>query len=61
MSLRFFHIFFIIASSALALFGGLWMISHGVSIVWVVASFSASAFLDGYLIWFIRKSKDLRP
>ena len=61
MSLRFFHIFFIVASSALAFFGGVWMISHEVSIVWAVASFAASVFLDGYLVWFIRKSKDLRP
>ena len=59
MSLRFFHIFFIIASSALALFGGLWMISHEVAIGWAIASFAASAFLDGYLVWFIRKSKGL--
>ncbi len=59
MSLKFFHIFFIIASSALALFGGIWMLSHQKSIVWAAASFLASVFLDGYLVWFIRKSKDL--
>ena len=60
MSLKFFHIFFIIASSALALFGGIWMISHQQSIAWAAASFATSIFLDGYLVWFIRKSKDLR-
>jgi hypothetical protein len=60
MSLRFFHIFFIIVSSALAIFGGVWMILHQKSMAWAAASFAASAFLDGYLVWFIRKSRGPR-
>ena len=60
MSLRALHIFFILTSSALAVFGGVWMILHQKSIAWAVASFAASAFLDGYLVWFIRKSKDIK-
>jgi len=59
MSLRFFHIFFIIVSSTLALFGGLWMISHEKPVLWAAASFACSVFLDIYLILFIRKSKGL--
>ncbi len=61
MSLRFLHIFFIMTSSALALFGGIWILSHQGSVVWAGASFAASVFLDGYLVWFIRKTKDLHP
>ncbi len=59
MSLRFFHIFFIIASSTLALFGGLWMLSHGKPAFWAVASFACSVALDIYLMMFIRKSKEI--
>lgn len=59
MSLRFFHIFFILASSALAMLGAVWMLAQQKPLVWPVVWFSLSAGLDIYLIWFIRKSKGL--
>ncbi len=61
MSLRFFHIFFIIASSALAMLGGVWTLLQNKPMVWAVACFAASVFLDTYLVLFIRKSKGLTP
>ncbi len=59
MSLRFFHIFFIVAASALAVFGGLWMLSHGKPVAWAVVSFLTAVCLDIYLVWFIRKPKGI--
>ena len=61
MSLRAFHIFFISAASALALFGGVWNLLQHRSVAWAVASFACSAGLDVYLVWFIKKSKSLNP
>ena len=61
MSLKAFHIFFIAASSTLAIFGGIWMLQHHKSPVLAVASFACSAALDVYLVWFLRKSKNLNP
>ena len=60
MSLKAVHIFFILAASALALYMGVWCREHGEPAVWVAASFAASVTLAVYLVWFLRKSKDLR-
>ena len=60
MSLRAFHIVFIVASSALAVFGGVWVLLEHKPAVLAVALFACSACLDLYLVWFIRKSKGLR-
>jgi hypothetical protein len=57
MSLRFFHIFFIIASSSLALFGGVWTLMQHKPVAYAAALFACSACLDLYLVWFIKKSK----
>ena len=59
MSLRFFHIFFICASSVLALVGGVWALQQRMPLVYAVACFAGSAALDLYLVWFIRRSKGL--
>ena len=59
MSLRAFHIFFIAASSALAMLGGVWVWTEKRSVGWAVASFVCSACLDIYLVWFVKKSRDL--
>lgn len=59
MSLRFFHIVFIAASSALALLGGLWVLREGRPAAWAYASFACSLGLDAYLVWFVRKSRGL--
>jgi hypothetical protein len=59
MSLRYFHIFFIGASSVLALLGAAWTMQNGKPLIWTVACFSSSAALDLYLVWFVRKSKGL--
>lgn len=61
MSLRAFHIFFILAASALAVANGVWILVQHKPVVWAVASFAGSVGLDAYLVWFIRKSKDLTP
>ena len=61
MSLRVFHIFFICASSALAVGGGVWILLQRGSPALAVASFLCSACLDLYLAWFIRKSRNLNP
>ena len=60
MSLRFFHIFFIAASSALALFGGIWSLNQHQPMFWAIACFICSACLDIYLVFFIQKSKRLQ-
>ena len=59
MSLRFFHIFFILASSALAMLGGIWALTQNKPLVLAFAWFALSGCLDVYLVWFIRKSKGL--
>lgn len=58
MSLRLFHIFFIVASSSLALFGGVWTLMQAKPVAWAAAFFASSICLDGYLVWFVKKSKD---
>ena len=61
MSLRAFHIFFIIVSSLLAVFGGVWMLQQHKPAALAAASFVGGAVLMVYLVWFIRKSRDLTP
>ena len=61
MSLRTVHIFFIIASSSLALFGGIWVILQHEPVVWALACIACSICLDLYLVWFIRKSRNVQP
>ena len=60
MSLKAFHIFFIILSSALAFGGGLWALRQGEPAFWVAACFAVSGGLGFYLVWFIRKSAKLK-
>jgi hypothetical protein len=63
MSLKAFHIFFIIASTLLALGFGVWAVDDfGQSGSWVhlglgVGSFIASGGLVWYGLWFLRKLK----
>ena len=57
MSLRAFHIFFIIVSDMLAVGFGVWALPAHVG--WAVASFLLSALIGVYLVWFIRKSKGI--
>ena len=59
MSLKTVHIFFILTASALALGVGVWVLREREPFHWAAMSFAMSAFLDIYLVWFIRKSKDL--
>ena len=60
MSLKVIHIFFILAALSLASYMGVWCLEHHEPAVWAAVSFAASAALGVYLVWFIRKSKDLR-
>ena len=63
MSLKAFHIFFILMSTALTLGFGVWGTrDFAQSGSWVhltlgVGSFAASAFLAFYGVWFLRKLK----
>lgn len=61
MSLKAFHIVFIVLSSALALYGGVWMLQQHKSVALAIASFACSGALDLYLVWFIRKTAKLNP
>ena len=61
MSLRYFHIFFILAASTLAMGNGVWAILQHKPLFWVVGSFICGVGLDLYLVWFIRKSRNLNP
>ena len=63
MSLKSFHIVFIILSTALALAFGVWAArDYGESRNWIhlalgIASFAASGVLAVYGVWFLRKLK----
>lgn len=57
MSLRAFHIFFIIVSDMLAVGFGVWALPTHAG--WAIASFLLSGVIGVYLVWFIRKSKDI--
>ena len=63
MSLKAFHIFFIVVSTALALAFGFWAIddygrsASRVHLALGVASFVGSGVLVGYGFWFLRKLK----
>ena len=61
MSLKAFHIFFIAAASTLAVGNGVWALLQHKPIAWAVGSFACSALLDLYLVWFIKKSKEIKP
>ncbi len=65
MSLKTFHIFFILVSTLLALVFGVWAIddfgrsASGVSLALGVGSFLTSGLLVCYGIWFLRKLKNV--
>ena len=59
MSLRAFHIFFIVTSSTLAMGGGVWVLLQHQPVALAVVWFACGFLLDLYLVWFIRKSKGL--
>lgn len=58
MSLRWVHIFFILAADSLCILFGLWGLQSGTQALGV-ASLGVSVALLFYLVWFIRKSKGL--
>lgn len=61
MSLRFFHVVFIIASMGLTLWMGVWALGQGGG-GWTavaVACFAAFAGLVVYGVWFVRKTRGL--
>ena len=53
-------VFAFFAASMLALYMGAWCLQQGRPMVWAAASFASFVALGAYLIWFLRKSKDLR-
>lgn len=55
MSLKAFHVVFILASAALSVLFGLWARQNGQSGAAVVTAFTLAAALMGYLIWFLKK------
>ena len=57
MSLKGFHIVFIVACDALALGLGVWALSVEKNTVWAAASFVVAALLNAYLVWFLIESK----
>ncbi len=65
MSLKAFHIFFILVSTLLALAFGFWAVvdfdrsASGVNLALGVGSFIASGVLVIYGIWFLRKLKNV--
>ncbi len=65
MSLKAFHIFFIIASILLAVVFGFWAVddysrsASGVHLTLGVGSFIASGLLVWYGVWFLRKLKSV--
>lgn len=57
MSLRLFHIIFILFSTALALLLGFWSLHHS-GYYWLgIFSFVCAAGLAGYGVWFYQKLK----
>ena len=57
MSLKYFHIVFILASDALALGLGIWTLSVEKNVPWAAASFVTCLLLNVYLVWFLIESK----
>ncbi len=59
MSLRAFHLFFIVVSIALAGFVGAWAFETRPAggVLFGTASFAVGVFLIGYFFWFLRKMK----
>ena len=58
MSLRAFHIVFIIASCFLAAGFGVWAFPRNV--IWALSAFAMSGLIFTYLVWFIVKSRTLK-
>ena len=59
MSLKVFHIFFILVSITLTIGFGVFSIQSGTFLLWGSASLLASVLLVFYLFWFLRKAKSL--
>ena len=65
MSLKAFHVFFVVASTLLALFFGGWgvlsylRIGGGGYLIWSVGGFASAVALVVYGFWFLRKLKDV--
>ncbi len=59
MSLRIFHICFIILSTLLCAGVSWWCFANGVEKVWCWAFAIVAALLPPYGIWFLRKSRHL--
>lgn len=57
MSLKLFHVVFIAAALALALWTGMWALGEGSAVWLAVASFAAAAGLVVYGAWFLRKMR----
>lgn len=63
MSLKYFHIFFIVISILLALGLGIWQFQTyqetraALTLVWAVAAFISAQALIVYLLWFLKKMK----
>ena len=60
MSLKAFHVFFIIVSDTLALGMAVWAWRQHQGIAWVAAAVLCSLGLNIYLVWFLKKCKDLQ-
>ena len=59
MSLKAFHIFFIVVSDVLTLCLGVWALVQHQPVSWAITAFAGSVALNVYLAWFLVKSKDL--
>lgn len=65
MSLKAFHVVFILVSSAFTVFFGIWAIrdylhyDHTSSLVMSIGSLAALGFLLWYFRWFLRKLKNV--
>lgn len=59
MSLKGFHIFFIVLSILLAAGCGVWAFANGVAVSVAIGAWVTAAGLLGYGIYFVRKSRKL--
>jgi hypothetical protein len=59
MSLKGFHIFFIVLSILLAAGCGVWSFANGVALAFGIGSFVTAVGLAAYGVYFIRKSRKL--
>ena len=60
MSLKVFHIVFIVSADLLAVGLAVWAVIHQKPLLWVVTSILGSLTLNVYLVWFLRKSKTFK-